>query len=614
MLCLLCSYFVVVIKMACSDPGDNNEIYDCSVCFHYMLDRTPRSLHCLHTFCEECLEKLIKDEQICCPTCRKVTPTPDDDVKTLPVNFILMQLKQSQAKRKTTEHHENICFLCEVHPASYLCKNCEIILCNICKGKHENIGKYQQDEIVKLMPFYICTDHQMPVSVICMKCTSALCVKCTLLDHGEHSESFVDYWKGTKVLQSQMKNLYSKTQDDIKKITDNQTELREMVYRSGKRKRDLQQHLVVLKKMCVETEEKIKIIDTDYSNERFDDMFERFINCKQMCNDAITKVTPVNIEDPEFDLCAEFEGFKGAVTKAREETELALNSQFETPPFVPNMYLFEHQKIEPLITGRGLLKVGCVNLSNNQYYRTQICFVGDHLACIPGDSPSHVACLDMNGKVTKKYFPEYNFEICGIGTWQSNLFIAQQQGITVVPLGHNGEQIFYKKTLGSKNTDKILPINNSNIIISGAQSGTLEHWNAAENKTETVVRDLRNPFYLAVMYTNTGPFYIVNEWSKHQINVYDERWQLMNQFGKKGTENGEFDKPQAIAVTELGTILVADKENRRVSHFTLDGKFLNNVLTETDGIADPVGVAYQYPFLWVSGSYVPLKCFRVAWD
>ena len=155
----------------------------------------------------------------------------------------------------------------------------------------------------------------------------------------------------------------------------------------------------------------------------------------------------------------------------------------------------------------------------------------------------------MNGKGTKKYFPEIDSAICQIGTWRSNLFIAQQQGITVVPLGHDGELIFYKKNLGSKNNDKILPINNSNIIISGAQSGTLEHWNMVEKKAETVVRDLRNPFYMAVMYTNTGPVYIVNEWGKHQINVYDERWQLMNQFGKKGTENGEFDKPQAIAVT-----------------------------------------------------------------
>ena len=612
MLCLMCSYFVGVIKMASSDPGDNNEIYDCSVCFHYMLDRTPRSLHCLHTFCEECLEKLVKDEQICCPTCRKVTPTPDG-VKALPVNFILMQLKQSQAKRGKTEvHHENICFLCETHPASYLCKNCEIILCNICKGKHEDIGKYEQDEIVKLMPFYICTDHQMPVSVICMKCTSALCVKCTLLDHNEHSESFVDYWKGAKVLQSEMRNLYSTTQDDIKKITENQTELKEKVYSIGKKKRDLQQYLEVLKKMCVETEEKIKIIDTDYSNERSGDMFERFIHCKQMCNDAISKVTPVNIEDPEFDLCAEFVRFKEAVTEAREETELALKAQFEFPPIVPDLDLVEYQKIvQPLTTGRHLLKVGCVNHSNNACCKKQFCFVGNHLACISDGFPCHVVCLDANGKVTKKFFPEHDSEIAGIGTWKSTLFIAQQQGITVLPLGYDGEQTFYRKNF--ENTDKILPLDNSNIIISGSQSGTLEHWNMVENKTETVVKDLCNPFFMAVMYTNTGPVYIVNEWGKHQINIYDERWQLMYQFGKKGTENGEFDKPQAIAVTELGTLLVVDNGNKRVSHFTLNGKFLNNVITETDGISNPSGLAYQYPFLWVCNSSKTLG-FRVAWD
>ena len=93
--------------MASSDQAGDSEIYDCSVCFHYMLDHNPRSLQCLHTFCEQCLLKLVKDEHICCPTCRKVTPTPGDDVKTLPLNFILTQFKQIQVATQS-KHVEDM--------------------------------------------------------------------------------------------------------------------------------------------------------------------------------------------------------------------------------------------------------------------------------------------------------------------------------------------------------------------------------------------------------------------------------------------------------------------------------------------------------------------------
>ncbi|XP_019736723.1 RING finger protein 208-like [Hippocampus comes] len=56
-----------------------NEDLECPVCFHdySRSHRVPRLLHCSHTFCAPCLEKLaIADnviQTICCPLCRCVT-------------------------------------------------------------------------------------------------------------------------------------------------------------------------------------------------------------------------------------------------------------------------------------------------------------------------------------------------------------------------------------------------------------------------------------------------------------------------------------------------------------------------------------------------------------
>ncbi|XP_029921611.1 RING finger protein 224 [Myripristis murdjan] len=54
----------------------------CIVCFsgYDLAERLPRRLHCGHTFCQACLQRLdtVINEQvwICCPQCRQNTPRP----------------------------------------------------------------------------------------------------------------------------------------------------------------------------------------------------------------------------------------------------------------------------------------------------------------------------------------------------------------------------------------------------------------------------------------------------------------------------------------------------------------------------------------------------------
>ncbi|GAA6234553.1 RING finger protein 208-like [Lates japonicus] len=58
-----------------------NEEFECIVCCHEYSrsDRIPRLLHCKHTFCAACLEKLSKLEgvvrTVSCPLCRWITCT-----------------------------------------------------------------------------------------------------------------------------------------------------------------------------------------------------------------------------------------------------------------------------------------------------------------------------------------------------------------------------------------------------------------------------------------------------------------------------------------------------------------------------------------------------------
>ncbi|XP_061117533.1 RING finger protein 223 isoform X2 [Conger conger] len=64
-------------------PPDGAPDLECAVCFSQFdnVFRTPKMLHCKHTFCLECLARMnIKASEpnaILCPLCRGVTPLPD---------------------------------------------------------------------------------------------------------------------------------------------------------------------------------------------------------------------------------------------------------------------------------------------------------------------------------------------------------------------------------------------------------------------------------------------------------------------------------------------------------------------------------------------------------
>jgi len=60
----------------------------------------------------------------------------------------------------------------------------------------------------------------------------------------------------------------------------------------------------------------------------------------------------------------------------------------------------------------------------------------------------------------------------------------------------------------------------------------------------------------------------------HKVCVYNEQGELLREWGKLGTGDGEFEQPGGIAIASDGTVYVADQVNRRVQRFDAEGKFL----------------------------------------
>ena len=164
------------------------DIFECSVCLNYMLNRKPRSLLCLHTFCEDCLNQLIDNNKIRCPICREITELKGNDVKELKVNFHLLKMKdighkpQSNTKANPKckkNDSKSMCQICETKPPVYKCKDCPSLICESCKSGHNDM--FEGHAV-----FNMCQIHREGVTHLCKKCIFPLCMKCGVLDHKEH--------------------------------------------------------------------------------------------------------------------------------------------------------------------------------------------------------------------------------------------------------------------------------------------------------------------------------------------------------------------------------------------------------------------------------------------
>lgn len=80
--------------MATAAPEEVNKYLSCAICFEHF--KEPKVLPCLHTYCKECLVKLVKkqgsDHVIFCPACREDTKVSKLFLKVVQLNMSITAL------------------------------------------------------------------------------------------------------------------------------------------------------------------------------------------------------------------------------------------------------------------------------------------------------------------------------------------------------------------------------------------------------------------------------------------------------------------------------------------------------------------------------------------
>ena len=619
--------------MAMADVPRSEDLYDCQVCLLYMMDQNPRTLHCLHTFCEKCLEKLLNNKTIQCPTCRAVTTLARNDVKVLPINFILNEMndKIKDMKDKMKDMKEIIdemesvaklnetsegtkdcakCDVCESYKATYNFKECVQIMCTLCKSKHDNISFFQSHTLHKIAGCSFCEQHQSKITHSCLKCAKHLCMKCMLFDHVEHSEFYEFHDKAAEKFDTKMKELKTKLVGSLVTLTNKKDGMQENADKIEYMRRMLIQELELYKKKSDDIERQIKEIDLKSKQNEL--MFVNFTKTKENCEATLEHLTK-EAHDTESDICSQYAVAKLKVDEALDMIETIINEEFEFPCYDVDLVSDKNEAGE--ISEMKMLRRqrGIVTLESSGFIKCigQMATFGSDALSVSALEPSHVVRLNEKGKLIARYYPEKETEqVIGVNVFKNKIYIVQEKGITVIHTKTNGKDknMFYQLQLHKDS--KICVIDDSNILFTSPIKGSVCLYNIKDNTREVMVNNLKYPTYLSTSLIGEGRVYLVTERDANLIKVYDSEWKLSNQIGDSDIR---LKFPQATVITEMGTVLLCDQHNFRISHFRLDGELLGHVVDLTSVGQSPLGLAYKYPYLWTSrynGSW--LKCFELV--
>ena len=181
--------------------GGSDEIVEkivCGLCSEEY--KQPKLLPCFHSYCLECLEMYVvnnaRDNAFDCPLCDTTIELPEGGVNAFEWNIYL----DSKLKSESKESHD--CDLCGSGVnATNDCINCGENYCERCSEIHMKQRMSRTHTLMRISDSEaggtatktitkkaFCTKHtKEEIKVVCKDCDIMLCVVCKLTDHEKHN-------------------------------------------------------------------------------------------------------------------------------------------------------------------------------------------------------------------------------------------------------------------------------------------------------------------------------------------------------------------------------------------------------------------------------------------
>lgn len=202
------------------------DLLRCCLCSKFYED--PKTLPCLHSFCEKCLVDNFKQQQVInnlkkCPVCQTFLDVNPQEMKT----NIYLQNRVCFSKERAESLTNPVCAVCCLKlqknvPAVAQCISCSDFLCKVCSDIHTlttltinhqvtsmaeiKTGKY--DDAMFMASFKACCPKHSneELKFYCKPCHILTCINCVVLEHKGHDFKSIDELREEK--RNSVKILY----------------------------------------------------------------------------------------------------------------------------------------------------------------------------------------------------------------------------------------------------------------------------------------------------------------------------------------------------------------------------------------------------------------------
>ncbi|XP_071499591.1 uncharacterized protein [Diadema antillarum] len=194
---------------------------ECPICLD--LFNQPKSLACSHTFCKDCLERILQtrsnQQAITCPVCRKGTHLPSGDVSVLQTNVPLNSLVDEV---KTQNPTCTVCEKDEKPPAVSYCQDSGKNMCKLCDSKHSGWTPFSTHTVAAMTEM---ASGKVPIKrrrkckkhpnddeeCFCTGCREYVCCKCGMLNHLQAGHQIEEAAIHEEKLMENIKELQERT-------------------------------------------------------------------------------------------------------------------------------------------------------------------------------------------------------------------------------------------------------------------------------------------------------------------------------------------------------------------------------------------------------------------
>ena len=565
----------------------------------------PKTIPCLHTFCEKCIKQMKNNGETSCSICGKELAC---DVAAIPTNTSTKRLVEIVTKRKSSASNR-ICGECDDNTVAVMwCVDCENFLCEECYKQHGRMKKlkshktrtiehFNEQSLKGILGFpkpEYCKDHvTQPLDLYCMTCSSLICRDCTYVDHREHQYSFVNKLADVerekiKVIATPLKKMLEQVRDGLAKVqeadndlnneTDAEVQLKEMYCK-------LHEMLNKQEKKDLEKVSQVKSsLLGSLQSQRGD--LRLLENLIVSCDEFVTKVSTVE-----------------------ESSQLLIHRNDINNTVAELTSQVERTNLEP-VCGVENLVLSTSNLDNLVSQLTSVCSVST-LPHVPNCSVKGPAAMSKYGPVkltvTLKdkdglYVPNQSEHLrvdfkrenftgsvkveetpSGVYTLSYRLKRREAHSVSVswkgnllgeveVPVNARDYSTVQETTHvishhGSQNENKLdcphlLAVGpNDEVIVRDCHIKKLVVFDRNLKFSCLIDVGESDPTGLAV--SKKGHLYI-SDGKSNSIKKFKMSGELISKFGTEGNADGRFCSPRGIVVTQSDLVCVCDKDNHRI--------------------------------------------------